>query len=273
MSIDVEDWFQVENLKSVIDRDSWDDRERRVECNTDRMLELMAERDVTCTCFILGWIADRHPELIKRIAEGGHEIASHGYGHELIYNLSQDEFRQDIDRTKKLLEDLTGQKVSGYRAPSFSITDWAIPILQDVGYTYDSSAFPTVAHDRYGKLTGMEAGKPIVTLREGFTEICISCVSLAGRGIPWGGGGYFRLLPYPIFRRGVKRILKRGMPYIFYIHPWEIDPGQPRLKRLKKSHAFRHYVNLDKCESRWSQLLNDFQWTTMAKLLERYTAE
>ncbi len=273
MSIDVEDWFQVENLKSVIDRDSWDDRERRVERNTDRMLEIMAERDITCTCFILGWIAERHPELVRRIAEGGHEIASHGYGHELIYNLSQDEFRQDIDRTKKLLEDMTGKEVIGYRAPSFSITDWAIPILQDTGYTYDSSAFPTVAHDRYGKLTGMESGKPIVTLREGFREICISCVTLGSKGIPWGGGGYFRLIPYPLFRRGVKRILNSGMPYVFYIHPWEIDAGQPRVKGLKKSHAFRHYVHLDKCASRWSQLLSEFQWTTMSDLLDQNPVE
>ncbi|MCZ6834436.1 MAG: DUF3473 domain-containing protein [Planctomycetota bacterium] len=269
MSIDVEDWFQVENLKSVIARDAWNECELRVERNTDRMLELMADRNVRCTCFILGWVADRCPGLIQRIAEAGHEIACHGYGHELIYDLTPEQFRADLDRARKLLQDQTGADVVGYRAPSFSITDWAIPILQDAGFTYDSSSFPTIAHDRYGSLTGIEAGQPIVELRPGFTEVCVSCLTLAGRGLPWGGGGYFRLFPYGVFRRGVNRILNEGQPYVFYIHPWEIDPGQPRQKGLKRSHAFRHYVNLGRCEKRWSRLLDDFTWTTMADLLEQ----
>jgi len=269
MSIDVEDWFQVENLRAAIPRDSWDEQESRVVANTEQMLEILAARDIRCTCFILGWVADRQPELIKRIADAGHEIASHGYGHDLIYNLSEDEFRADVDTTKKMLEDLTGQPVRGYRAPSFSITDWAIPILQETGHEYDSSAFPTVAHDRYGKLTGMAAGQPIVRLLDDFSEVCVSCVRLGRRGLPWGGGGYFRLLPYPVFKRGVKRILRSGMPYVFYIHPWEIDAGQPRVDGLKRSHAFRHYVNVDKCQTRWARLLDDFEWTTVGDVLER----
>lgn len=277
MSIDVEDWFQVENLKSEIPRDSWDSQERRVERNTNRMLELLAKHNVKCTCFILGWVAEKCPNLIKRIAKAGHEIASHGYGHELIYNLSHDQFRQDILRARGLLEDLTGKRVRGYRAPSFSITDWAIDILQETGIDYDSSAFPTVAHDRYGKLTGMEAGRPIVRIRAGnpgFTEVCVSCLNLGKRGLPWGGGGYFRMIPYPIFKRGVQRILNSGQPYVFYIHPWEIDAGQPRISGsgLKRSHRFRHYVNINRCEARWDKLLGDFQWTTMAQLLERTSA-
>ncbi len=266
MSIDVEDWFQVENLKSVIDRDSWDERELRVERNTDRMLELMANHNVQCTCFILGWVAEKCPGLIKRIADAGHEIASHGYGHDLIYTLSHEEFRKDIHKGKGLVEDITGAKVRGYRAPSFSITDWAIDILQEEGFTYDSSAFPTVAHDRYGKLEGMDAGKPIVEIRDGFTEVCVSTLELGKKGVPWGGGGYFRLIPYPVFRRGVKKILKTTGMYVFYIHPWEIDPGQPRVSGLKKSHAFRHYNNLGRCEQRFDSLLGDFSWVPMCEL-------
>jgi polysaccharide deacetylase family protein (PEP-CTERM system associated) len=267
MSIDVEDWFQVENLKSAIARGTWDERELRVERNTDRMLELMDEHGVKSTCFILGWVAEKVPHLVDRIAAAGHEIASHGYGHELIYNQSRDAFAADIHRSKTFLEDRTGQPVRGYRAPSFSITDWAIDVLHEQGFTYDSSSFPTVAHDRYGRLSGMAAGRPIVDLPIGMTEVCISCLKLGRRGVPWGGGGYFRLLPYPVFRRGVARILAVRQPYVFYIHPWEIDAGQPRVAGLKRSHRFRHYVNLDKGERRFAALLRDFRWTTMADLL------
>ncbi len=269
MSIDVEDWFQVENLKAVVARDTWDERELRVERNTDRMLELMAESGVRCTCFILGWVADRRPALIRRIAAAGHEIASHGYGHDLIYSLTPEQFREDVRRAKRLTEDLTGAVVRGYRAPSFSITDWAIDILREEGFTYDSSAFPTVAHDRYGKLAGMDAGEPIAEIRPGFHEVCVSTLQLGRRGLPWAGGGYFRLIPYPVFKRGVRRILRSGTPYVFYIHPWEIDPGQPRVSGLRRSHAFRHYNNLDRCEARFASLLSDFEWTTVGELLAR----
>ncbi len=270
MSIDVEDWFQVENLKSVVDRSSWDDRESRVERNMNRMLDLMDERGITCTCFVLGWIAERFPDLVRRIASAGHEIASHGTGHDLIYSLTPEEFREDVKRSRDVLEDLVGQPVLGYRAPSFSITDWAIDILQELGFTYDSSAFPTVAHDRYGKLEGMHSGVPVSEIRPGFHEVCVSCLHLGKRGLPWGGGGYFRMIPYPVFKSGVRRILARGTPYVFYIHPWEIDPGQPRVRGLRKSHAFRHTVNLGRCERRWSSLLDDFTWTTMRNLLDEW---
>lgn len=267
MSIDVEDWFQVENLKAAVARDTWDERELRVERNTDRMLELMAEHGVRSTCFILGWVAEKVPALVRRIADAGHEIASHGYGHDLIYSLAPEQFRQDIDRSVKHLRDLTGAPVRGYRAPSFSITDWAIPILQEAGIVYDSSAFPTVAHDRYGKLSGMDAGTPVVALPSGMTEVCISCLNLGSRGIPWGGGGYFRLFPYALFRWGVRRVIASGAPYVFYIHPWEIDPGQPRVGGIKRSHAFRHRVNLARGEARFAALLRDFEWTTMEDML------
>lgn len=270
MSIDVEDWFQVENLKGVVTRESWDSRELRVERNTDRMLQILAERKARCTCFILGWVAERCPKLIQRIADAGHEIASHGYGHELVYSIGQERFRQDMERSMKTIEDACGKKVTGYRAPSFSIIDWAIDTLKELGFEYDSSAFPTVAHDRYGKLAGMDAGEPIVEIRPGFYEMCISVLKLGKKGFPWGGGGYFRLIPYPIFKRGVAKILRSGTPYVFYIHPWEIDAGQPKMTGMKRSHAFRHYVNLSRCESRWSSLIGDFQWCTMREMLDNY---
>jgi polysaccharide deacetylase family protein (PEP-CTERM system associated) len=267
MSIDVEDWFQVQNL--AIDPSLWESKERRVEGNVDRMLELMHQHGVTCTCFILGWIAERHPDVVKRIADAGHEIACHGYNHDLIYDLTHDEFREDIRSAKQILEDITGKHVVGYRAPCFSITDWAVDILLEEGYTYDSSSFPTVAHDRYGHLSGMKNGIVVQEIRDGFHEICVSCLHVLGKGLPWAGGGYFRLLPYPIFRAGVKRILKKKQPYVFYIHPWEIDAGQPRVQGNSKQHTIRHYLNIDKCDARWSRLLGDFQWMTVGDLLAK----
>ena len=270
MSVDVEDWFQVENLKPVIPRASWDTRERRVERNTLRILELLEEQQVKGTFFILGWVAERHPGLIRRIAEAGHEIACHGYGHDLLYTLTETEFRADIDRCKKLLEDVTGAPVLGYRAPSFSITDWAIPILQEMGFQYDSSVFPTVAHDRYGRLTGVDAGHPILELRPDFFEVCISCLPVGNRGLPWGGGGYFRMIPYLPWQAGVRRILGTGAPYVFYIHPWEVDPGQPRVDGLGRLSRFRHYVNLDRCEDRFRSLVTGFQWTTIKSILDQW---
>jgi polysaccharide deacetylase family protein (PEP-CTERM system associated) len=268
MSVDVEDWFQVENLASAIPRETWRNRELRVERNMDRMLELMAADDVSCTCFVLGWIAERCPRLIRRIADAGHEIASHGYGHELVTTLTPDAFRADVERSKNVLEDLTGARILGYRAPSFSITDWSISILQEVGFRYDSSAFPTVAHDRYGRLTGVEPDASVVELRRGFHEICVSCLNIGSRGLPWGGGGYFRVIPYRVFRRGIAHILRAGRPYVFYIHPWEIDPGQPRIEHLPALFRFRHYVGLERCERRFTSLLEDFRWSTMSGLLD-----
>jgi len=267
MSIDVEDWFQVENLSAVVRRDSWKDRELRVERNMDRMLGLMAEREVRSTCFVLGWVAERCPSLIRRIAGEGHEVASHGHGHELLSTLSAREFRNDVRRSKYLLESLTGVEVTGYRAPNFSITDWAIPILEEEGFSYDSSAFPAVAHDRYGRLTGVATDRPWVELRPGFHEVFVSCLRVGSIAIPWGGGAYFRLIPYPIFRRGVSRILNTRPPYVFYIHPWEIDPGQPRLTGVSRNHSFRHYVGLTRCERRFASLLEEFRWSTIGELL------
>ena len=266
-SIDVEDWFQVENLRGAIRRDQWDSCQLRVEANTERMLAMMAERGVTATMFILGWVAERCPSLVRRIAAAGHEIASHGYGHELVYRLTPEQFREDVRRTRHILQDMTGHAVHGYRAPNFSITDWAIDILQEEGYTYDSSSFPVVAHDRYGRLTGVNAGQCVSEIRPGFREVSVSCLNLGSRGVPWGGGAYFRLIPYWIFSRGVRHIQSGGQPYVFYIHPWEIDPDQPRVRGVKPTLALRHYINLSQGERRMKRLLADFRWQSIGQLL------
>jgi polysaccharide deacetylase family protein (PEP-CTERM system associated) len=270
MSVDVEDWFHVENLKHVIDRDSWDRQSSRVERNVDRLLELMAgQGEVRGTWFILGWVAERWPQVVSRIAEAGHEIASHGYHHDLLDDLSPESFEADVQRSKRLLEDIGGVAVIGYRAPSFSIKEWALPILQEAGFEYDSSFFPTAGHDRYGRLDGVAADQAVAEVLPGFFEISISSMSFASVAVPWGGGGYFRLLPYSVFRAGARRILRSGRPYVFYIHPWEIDPDQPRPKGLPPVYRFRHYVGLGRCEDRFKSLLADFSWTTMADLLRR----
>lgn len=268
MSVDVEDWFHVENLRPVVDRGSWGGQQLRVEKNVDRLLALMASHGgVRCTWFVLGWVAERCPDLVRRIAAEGHEIASHGFGHELLDDLSPEGFRGDVIRSKALLEDLAGAPVVGYRAPSFSIKDWALPILRELGFVYDSSFFPTVGHDRYGRLTG--ADEPVAELLPGFFEVSVSSLNLASFPVPWGGGGYFRLLPYRVFRAGVRRILRSGRPYVFYIHPWEIDPDQPRPDGVSRLSGFRHYVGLERCERRLARLFADFRWTTMDDLLRQ----
>jgi polysaccharide deacetylase family protein (PEP-CTERM system associated) len=272
LSIDVEDWFHVENLKSVVPRDTWSRQELRVERNVELILAMLAEHGVRGTWFVLGWVAERLPWLVQRIAAAGHEIASHGYAHELVTTQTSAQFHKDVDRAKKLLEDIVGVQVIGYRAPCFSITDWSIDVLRDVGYTYDSSAFPTFGHDRYGHLANVHSGTTIIELRPEFHEVCVSTLPIAGYGLPWAGGGYFRLLPYPIFSSGIRRILARGTPYVFYIHPWEFDPGQPRVRGLRRSHAFRHYLNLARVESRFDRLLTDFAWTSVRDLLECNTS-
>jgi polysaccharide deacetylase family protein (PEP-CTERM system associated) len=272
MSIDLEDWFQVENLRGVVPRASWRVSESRIERNTERLLVLMEDRRVHCTFFVLGWLAEFFPDLVREIAAAGHEVASHGYGHELVYHLSPRAFREDVKRSVGLLEDITGRKVRGYRAPSFSITEWAPAILRNLGLEYDSSLFPTVAHDHYGTLSAVKTSAPIIEILPGFHEILLSTLRIGRHHLPWAGGGYFRLVPYPLFAQGVRRVLASGRPYVFYLHPWEIDPAQPRLRGLKPSQAFRHYHNLHRCEQRFVRLLHDFRWTTLADLLKRHEA-
>jgi len=268
LSIDVEDWFHADNLKGLIARESWDDCESRVERNTMRMMEILDASMACATFFVLGWVAERCPQLVRTISAAGHEVASHGYGHDLVYSLQPNQFRADILRSKRTLEDLIGKPVRGYRAPSFSITDWAIPILQEAGFDYDSSFVPTIVHDRYGRLNGLHAGVPIVALRDGFYEICIPCLNVGKRGLPWGGGGYFRLFPYPLWCKGVRSILRSGRPYVFYIHPWEIDPQQPRVSGLRGTRRFRHRVNLHRCEKRFAAFVRAFEWIPLCELID-----
>jgi polysaccharide deacetylase family protein (PEP-CTERM system associated) len=270
LSIDLEDWFHAENLK--IGPDSWDSCELRVERNTTRILEILEESNVRATFFVLAWVAEKCTQLIRTIAAAGHEVASHGYNHRLVYSLTPSEFRVDVLRSKNYLEDLTGRAVRGYRAPCFSITDWAIPILQDAGFDYDSSVVPAIAHDRYGRLNGVTAGNPIVLLRDGFYEVCISCIPIGQRGLPWGGGGYFRLVPYGLWCRGIRLILRSGRPYLFYIHPWEIDAEQPRVNNISASNRFRHRVNLHRCEKRFAALCSAFEWMPVCDLLDNVKA-
>jgi polysaccharide deacetylase family protein (PEP-CTERM system associated) len=267
MSIDVEDWFQVQNLSASIARDSWESRERRVVTNTERMIGMMRRTGARSTCFVLGWVAERHPGLVRDIVAEGHELASHGYGHELIYEIGPDRFREDIRRAKGILESIAGQRVHGYRAPNFSITDWALDILAEEGHSYDSSSFPVIAHDRYGRLADAPRGRSAYQPRPGIEEVCVSSLRIAGRDIPWGGGAWFRLFPYPIFEWGVRRIIRSGRPFVFYIHPWEIDPGQPRVRCARRSHELRHYTNLAACGPRFERLLASRQWCSISELL------
>ena len=262
----------VSNLESVIDPSSWGRRETRVEASVDRMLELLADHGITSTFFVLGWVAKRFPTLVDRIYGAGHEIGAHGMNHDRVHSFSISRFRDDVTRCKDILEQRTGHAVQGYRAPDFSITEWAIDVLQDVGFTYDSSAFPMLRPSRYGTVRNMDARSPVWEIRPGFHEACISCVPMGRRGLPWGGGGYFRLLPYSLYKRGVSTILGRGRPFVFYIHPWELDPGQPRVQGLKRGDAFRHTVNLGRCEARWRRLLGDFRWTSLSDLVSRCAA-
>ena len=268
LSIDVEDWFQVENLRPAIPRDTWEGRPLRVERNVDRLLGLLESAGgIRATWFVLGWVAERRPEIVRRIADAGHEVASHGYGHELLPSLSPDAFRADVARSKAFLEDLTSTPVRGYRAPSFSITDWAVPVLRELDFLYDSSVFAAVAHDRYGRLSGVGPRDTVVELAPGFYEVAVSCLTLGAVGVPWGGGGYFRLLPYGIFRRGVQYIAARR-PYVFYIHPWELDPDQPRVRGLPRGRILRHYLGLGRAEARFAALLRELRWSTMSELVE-----
>ena len=274
MTIDVEDYFHVSVFDGLVPRHAWEGMESRVCANTERLLTIFDETNVEATFFILGWVAERFPWLVRRIAEQGHEIASHGYGHRLVYDLTPKAFRADVRRAKDLLEQTTGRRVCGYRAPSYSVTPkslWALDVLIDEGYRYDASIFP-IHHDRYG--IPISPRQPYVLHRTApLVEAPGSTVRCGPFNLPIGGGGYFRILPYAWTRWGIKRLNEREQrPAIFYLHPWEIDPDQPRL-RAPALGRFRHYFNLDRTESRLRALLRDFRFATMMALLdEQFTA-
>src|SRR5471032_3299255 len=265
MTIDVEDYFQVSAFAPHIDRASWPQRECRVEANIVRILAIMAEGGVYATFFTLGWIAERYPQVVRDIVAAGHELASHGYGHLRASDQDRAAFTDDIVRSKAILEDLGGRAVRGYRAPSFSIGPanlWALDALQEAGYRYSSSIYP-IRHDHYGMPDAPRfAWRP--TGRAGLLELPISTVRLLRRNFPAGGGGYFRLLPYAVTRWCLRRINSRDRQAgIFYFHPWELDPDQPRQPGIGLKTRFRHYVNLQRTEARLARLTQDFHWGRM----------
>jgi len=268
MTCDVEDYFQVSAFAPYIDRASWPTRECRVEANMERILALYERHDVRATFFTLGWIAERYPAMVRRIVAAGHELASHGYGHLRASDQSRAEFDNDIRSSKALLEDLGGQAVVGYRAPSFSIGHanlWALDALHEAGYKYSSSIYP-IAHDHYGMPDAPRfAFYP--NGPDGLLEVPITTVKMAGRNLPAGGGGYFRLLPYALSRWMMEKVNREdGEPALFYFHPWEVDPGQPRPEGLGAKARFRHYINIDRMEKRLELLARDFKWDRMDRI-------
>jgi polysaccharide deacetylase family protein (PEP-CTERM system associated) len=270
MTCDVEDYFQVQALSEVVTREDWERLPRRVEANTNRVLDLFAAQAVKGTFFTLGWVAERHPQVIRRIVAEGHELASHGWSHVRADAQSPEEFRADIRRTKALLEETGGVAVRGYRAASFSIgsrNPWALGILAEEGYAYSSSVYP-VRHDIYGM---PEAPRfPYRPLPDrSFREFPITSLPLLGRNFPCGGGGFFRLLPYTVSTAAIRAVHRRDhRPTIFYFHPWEIDPGQPRQRGLSLKSRLRHYTNLGRMEGKLGRLLRDFAWDRMDRVLD-----
>jgi len=266
LTIDVEDYYHVTALASVVDRGRWEQYESRVEQSTDRLLGILAEHRVQATFFVLGWVAERAPALVRKLHAAGHEIACHGYSHQLVYQQTPETFLNETRRSKSCLEDLIGTRVRGYRAASYSITReslWALDILEQLGFEYDSSVFP-VRHDLYG-MPGTSRTPYRVGNGGALLEVPLTTVQLAGAQLPCAGGGYFRLLPYRMFRWCLRRVNREGLPAVFYMHPWEIDPGQPRLAASWRS-RFRHYLNLSRTEGRLRALLADFRWDRMDRV-------
>lgn len=265
LTIDVEDYFQVSAFAPHIPRSEWTLRECRIERNVDRILAMLDEHATHATFFTLGWVAERYPQVVRRIVAGGHEIASHGYGHERASEQTPDEFFADIDSAKLILEDLAGCPVNGYRAPSFSIGEknlWAFECLERAGYRYSSSIYP-IRHDHYGMPDAPRHAHRI----GGLLEIPATTLRFFNRNWPASGGGYFRLMPYGLSRWLIGRVNRvDGLPAVFYFHPWEIDPAQPRVAGISAKTRFRHYVNIHRMEQRLHRLIADFSWGRMDEL-------
>ncbi|NQZ46496.1 MAG: DUF3473 domain-containing protein [Erythrobacter sp.] len=276
LSVDVEDWFQVGAFEQVIARDEWDSIASRVEDNVARILDLFAQAQVHATFFTLGWVAKRHPHLIHRIAQAGHEVASHGYDHARVFNFDRPAFAKDIAKARDILEQCSGQKVRGYRAPSFSIdhrTPWAYEELAEQGYAYSSSVAP-IAHDHYGwRAAPRFAFKPVQS--SSLIEIPVTTAMVGARRVAAGGGGFFRVLPYSFSRWAIGQVNRRDeRPAVFYFHPWEIDPQQPRVAKASIRSKLRHYTNLDRMAGKLGTLVSDFHWGRMDELArqERHKA-
>jgi len=271
ISVDVEDYYQVYNFRGI-DRSAWDDFESRVERSTERVLDILDEAGVSGTFFCLGCVAERHPDLIRAIADRGHEIGSHGWSHKPLWELERSAFVDEVTRSKSLLEDLSGSQVLGFRAPSFSITKqtlWGLDVLADVGFRYDSSIFP-LRHPDYGIPDANEEIHRIDLSGGGsIVEFPMTVARFLGRPVPVSGGGYFRLLPFGLTCWGLRQIMRRGRPAIFYLHPWELDPDQPNLRdRATRLGAFRHYTGLKRTEPRLRRLLQTFRFGSLRRVLE-----
>jgi polysaccharide deacetylase family protein (PEP-CTERM system associated) len=267
LTIDVEDYFHVEAFQKVVRCEEWSRYEPRVYDSTLKVLDLLARRGVVATFFILGWVAEQTPGIVKEIQAAGHEIGSHGYAHQVIYKQAPEEFAEDLRRSLEIIEGITGTKVLGFRAPSFSVTNrslWAIEIMQSFGLAYDSSVFP-ILHDIYGI---PEAPRHPYQIAKGFWEFPMTTVRILGKNIPIGGGGYLRIFPYWLTRWGISKANSIGQPAIVYLHPWELDPGHPRIKTSPLNH-FRHYINLAKMETRLTALCEEFSFTSLRGLLSR----
>ncbi len=274
LSVDVEDWFQVGAFERTIRRVDWDGLTHRVERNTDAVLDLFAQADVKATFFTLGWVAERYPALMRRIADAGHEVASHGYDHERVFTFTPEAFRADLRKARAILEDTSGQAVTGYRAPSFSIdtrTPWAHPILAEEGYRYSSSVAP-IRHDHYGwPQSPRFAWKPVAG--SDLVELPVTTAKLGQRTLAAGGGGFFRLLPYGFSRWAIRQVNDQaGRPAIIYFHPWEIDPDQPRVADAPLRSRLRHYSNLSVMAAKLRRLTRDFAWTRVDALADAEAA-
>lgn len=271
LSVDVEDWFQVGAFEGVIDRGNWDSLGSRVEANCEAILEMFARADVKATFFTLGWVAQRHGALMRRIVEAGHELASHGWDHERVFRFDRESFAADLERSRKALEDAAGVRITGYRAPSFSIdqrTPWAYMALAEQGFEYSSSVAPIV-HDHYGwREAPRFAFKPLPWAD--LVEIPVTTAHFAGRRLAAGGGGFFRVLPYGFSRWAIRQVNREDQrPAVFYFHPWEIDPKQPRVTGASMRSRVRHYTNLDVMAEKLEQLVRDFAWGRMDLLAHR----
>jgi polysaccharide deacetylase family protein (PEP-CTERM system associated) len=264
MTVDVEDYFQVSAFEQYIAYADWDRKELRVDRNVKRILDLFARHDVKATFFVLGWIAKRLPGMVREISAAGHEIASHGFKHTRVTQQERNDFRDDVTTTKRILEDVIGQEIIGYRAATYSITEsnlWALDVLAETGHRYSSSIYP-IKHDLYGMPAAPRFRFEVGAKK--LTEIPITTVVMLGRNWPCGGGGYFRLFPYPLSKWALRHVNEvEEESAVFYFHPWEIDPGQPRVSGVSSKTRFRHYFNLHKLESRIAKLLRDFRWNRL----------
>jgi polysaccharide deacetylase family protein (PEP-CTERM system associated) len=267
LSIDLEEYFQIHVLSGIIKPESWDSLPSSVEENTLKILGLLEKQGVRATFFCLGWIADHHKNLIRTIHRMGHEIACHGYSHQAIYRQDVDQFRDDVSRAKDILENTTGEKVIGYRAPTYSITEktlWALEVLEDLGFLYDSSIFP-IYHDNYGIPDAPRF--PHRIQGSGLVEFPISTIKLGPFNLPISGGGYFRLIPYPLLRKGLESLKSSRKPFIFYIHPWEINPDTPRVRGMNILSRFRTYTGINSAYQKFSQLIDNFPFAPVHEVL------